>query len=484
MKVLEKTDQLLSTLQSFELLQGIDASALEWLIEHSEYKLYEKGEVFIKPNTPADYMLIVLQGRFVVHMNRNGKNRELGVWGTGNITGVLPFSRMKIAMAEGTTLEDTYALELHRDHFIEMVNVSYELTQALVSVMTNRVRDFTSIRYQNEKLMALGKLSAGLAHELNNPASAMVRNAEELYKKVHSSPEKFKSVITMRITPEQTDQINAILFHKIENAEDVDLSLLEREEKVDDIVDWLEDHDVDDGEDIAETFVDFNIGVDDLEKVADILDGIELMPIMKWFESTLSLDRLVSEIKEASERISGLVRSIKDYSHMDKGVSREPVDLHHGIKSTVIMLKHKFKKKNIQLHKELQADLPKVMGFAGELNQVWTNIIVNALDAMDHEGTLKIRTYTEREYVRVDITDNGPGIPEDIQTRIFEPFFTTKAMGEGTGMGLDIVKKIIDRHDGVIELESVPGNTTFTLCFPAILSSDKKTNSTFQANEL
>jgi signal transduction histidine kinase len=468
MKVLEKTGQILATLQGFELLQDIDASALQWLIELSEYTLYEKGELFIKPNEAVDHMQIILQGRYVIRMNRGGKTRELGVWSTGNITGVLPFSRMTHAMAEGITLEDTYVLALHRRHFTEMVNVSYELTQALVSVMTNRVRSFTTMHFQNEKLMALGKLSAGLAHELNNPASAMVRNAEELYKQVHSSPEKFKSVITMRISPEQTDQINAILFSKIDNAEALELSLLEREERVDDIVDWLEDHDIEDGEDIAETFVDFDISLDDLEKVADILGGKGLMPIMKWFENTLSLERLVSEIREASARISGLVRSIKDYSHMDKGISREAVDLHHGIKSTVIMLKHKFKKKNISLQKELQADLPKVMGYAGELNQVWTNIIVNALDAMPHEGVLTIRTYTEREHVRVDITDNGPGIPEDIQTRIFEPFFTTKAMGEGTGMGLDIVNKIMDRHDGVIELDSVPGRTTFTLCFPAI----------------
>jgi signal transduction histidine kinase len=471
MQVLEKNTQLLSTLQTFEEFSNLDIEPLQWLIDHSEYKLYDTGDILFFPGDAVDHTQIILQGRYVVKIEQQGKSRELGVWGTGTITGVLPFSRMKEAGATGKALEPTYTLELHRKYFTEMVNVSYELTQALVSVMTNRVRDFTTMQFQNEKLMALGKLSAGLAHELNNPASAMVRNAEELYKKVHSTPEKFKSVITMRITPEQTDQVNAILFSKIQNAANVDLSLMERESRVDDILDWLEDHDIEDGDDLAETFADFDLEVDDLDTIHDIIKGEGLATILWWLESTLSLERLVSEITEASGRISDLVRSIKDYSHMDKEVSREKVDIHHGIKSTVIMLKHKVKKKNIQLHKNLDPTLPKVMGYAGELNQVWTNLIVNALDALDREGTLTISTFTDREFVRVDITDNGSGIPEDIQTRIFEPFFTTKALGEGTGMGLDIVKKIMVRHNGEIDVESQPGKTTFSLCFPAALES-------------
>lgn len=469
MQVLEKNTQLLPSLQAFEEFSTIDANALQWLIDHSEYIFYDTGDILFAPGDAVDHTQIILQGRYVVRMERQGQSRELGVWGTGSITGVLPFSRMKESRATGKALEPIYCLELHRKYFTEMVNESYELTQALVSVMTTRVRDFTTMQFQNEKLMALGKLSAGLAHELNNPASAMVRNAEELYKKVHSTPEKFKSVITMRITPEQTDRVNAILFSKIENAGNVDLSLMERESRVDDILDWLEDHNIDDGDDLAETFADFDLETDDLDEIHDIIKGEGVATIMGWLESTLSLERLVSEIREASGRISGLVRSIKDYSHMDKEVSREKVDIHHGIKSTVTMLKHKFKKKNIQLHKNLDPALPKVMGYAGELNQVWTNLIANALDALDREGALTITTFPDREFVRVDITDNGSGIPEDIQTRIFEPFFTTKAMGEGTGMGLDIVKKIMVRHNGEIEVESEPGKTTFSLCFPAAL---------------
>jgi CRP-like cAMP-binding protein len=257
MKNIPKTPELLHQLQANEVLADIPVPTLEWLIDKSEYQLYETGEYLFEPGDAVVHMLILIQGEYSAKMKRNGRWRELGVWRAGNITGVLPFSRMKEARAYGQAISDCYFLALHKDHFVEMVNISYELTQAMVSVMTSRVRDFTQLRFQDEKLMALGKLSAGLAHELNNPASAMVRSSEELYKRIHSSPEKFKSVITMRITPEQTDQINEILFSKIPEAKNLDLSLLEREERLDDISDWLEDHDIENGEDIADTLVDF-----------------------------------------------------------------------------------------------------------------------------------------------------------------------------------------------------------------------------------
>lgn len=467
MKVLPKPPELLSTLQSFETFKGISPEALSWMIGRADYIFYGAGENLFEPGQAVNHTQIIVKGRYVVRFEQQGETRELGVWEAGYITGVLPFSRMKEARSTGQALEPTYTLELHKKHFIEMANVSYELTQALVAVMSDRVRDFTTLQFQAEKLMALGKLSAGLAHELNNPASAMVRNAEELYKKIHASPEKFKSIVTMRITAEQTDQVNAILFSRIRMAKGRDLPLMEREERMDDIIGWLEDHGIEEGEDIAETFADFGMTVDDLARIHGIVGDGATGPIMWWLESTLSLETLVEEIREASNRISKLVKSIKDYSHMDRGVAMEPVDIHEGLRSTLVMLKHKFKSKNIGLVKNFSPELPKVNGFAGELNQVWTNLIVNAIDAMGQDGTLAIDTFPEREYVRVDITDNGSGIPDEIQTRIFEPFFTTKAMGEGTGMGLDIVRKIMSRHKAEIEVESRPGKTTFSLCFPA-----------------
>ncbi|MBK7871391.1 MAG: GHKL domain-containing protein [Saprospiraceae bacterium] len=466
MKILEKSPDLLTMLQSFPIFQNISELALSWMIEKSRYVFYGLDEYVFQPGRPADYMMTIIQGKCSVEFMQQGELRIGGAWEAGEVTGILPFSRMKESRAYGRVLEPCYILELHRECFVEMVNVSYELTQALVGVMSDRVRDFTQMRSQNEKLISLGKLSAGLAHELNNPASAMVRIADELYKRQHQTPERFKAVITMRVTPEQTDAVNAILFSKMADLNNIELSLLERESRKDDMIDWLEDQGVEEAEEIAETLVDFGFEQDDLEQISDIAHGQHLATILWWIEGALSSEKLLCEIKESANRIATLVKAIKSYSHMDRGSAAEPTDLYEGVKSTLIMLKHKLKEKRIQIEKNFQENLPKVIANPGELNQVWTNLFDNAIDAMDEEGMLKIKAYANHRFVTIEITDNGAGLPEENITRIFDPFYTTKSIGEGTGMGLDIVKKIIDRQKGTIGVISKPGETTFTICLP------------------
>jgi len=466
METLAKSPNLLPQLQSFEVFQGISPEALQWLIDRSDYRLYLKGTHIFEPGQAVDHMQVIVAGEYLIQLEREGELQDLGTWGQGYVTGVLPFSRMKEARAYGRVLEDCRVLELHKQHFTEMVNVSYRLTQNLVATMSNRIREFTGLRFQSEKLMSLGRLSAGLAHELNNPAAAMVRSAQELYQKVHKSPERFKAVVTLRVTPEQTDAVNAILYARIREPGEQDLSLLEREEKLDELLDWLDEHEVDHADDIADTFVDFNLSVNDLEQINAIIRGQGLSTILWWIESTLSLEKLVNEIQEASNRISTLVQSVKEYSHMDRAQSKERIDLHDGLRSTLTMLKHKFTQGGVSLEKDWNKALPSIDGYPGELNQVWTNLISNALDAMPEGGLLKVRTYRQHDYLCVDITDSGTGIPEENLTKIFDPFFTTKKVGEGTGMGLEITQRIVERHKGKIRVDSRPGSTTFTVCLP------------------
>ncbi|CAH1002404.1 Adaptive-response sensory-kinase SasA [Neolewinella maritima] len=468
MTSLDKTPDLLDQLRTFDIFDEVDDSALQWLIDRSDYVMYPKDSLIFRNREPVDHMQVMLKGGYVIRRESDGRKKELGVWKAPYVAGILPFSRMKETLSEGVCIADTYVLLLHKDCFVEMVNTSYDLTQALVAVMTNRVRDFQQMRLMDEKLMALGKMSAGLAHELNNPASAMVRGSQELHKHLVQTPERFKSVMTMRVTPESVDEVNEVLFDRIAYRQSgEELSLMEREERSDELMDWLDDHGVQESDRIVDTFVDYGFTEDHLEAIAAAIPAEAVEPVLWWVETNLTTETLVNEIQTASSRIAELVKSIKVYSHMDQEPSLEAVDVHEGIKSTVTMLYHAMKKKNITVCKDLANDLPPVKALAGELNQVWTNLISNAIDALPEQGgDLTIRTFQERDCVCVEIEDNGPGIPEDIQTRVFEPFFTTKGIGEGTGMGLDIVRRVIDHHNGSVAVESEPGHTVFRVCFP------------------
>jgi signal transduction histidine kinase len=467
MKEIEKTADLVDKLASFEVFKGLPSEALGWLVDKSDYCWYAEGDYLFREEESVDHMSVIVEGKYVVRYERKGRKRELGVWETGNVTGVLPFSRMKQAGANGLALKACKVLRLHKDYFVEMVNESYHLTEALVAVMTTRVRDFQQMQLMDEKLMALGKMSAGLAHELNNPAAAMVRSSKELYQQLHVTAERFRQVITMRVSGEDADRTAKLLTEAIENYDTHALSLLERESLKDDIIDWLEDHGVEHSEEIADTFVDFNFGEEKLEEFASFIPEASVSTVLWWVATNMDTERIVLEMQTASSRIGDLVHSIKSYSHMDEEPSMDCVDVNQGLKSTLTMLGFRFKKQQVRLEKELDNEIPEIKALAGELNQIWTNLIVNAMDAMpEKDGVLTIRSFHERDSVCVEIEDNGSGIPEDIQSRVFEPFFTTKGIGEGTGMGLDIVKRVINRHNGTISVESEPGRTCFRSCFP------------------
>jgi len=469
MQACQKPENLLAQLQAFDIFKNVPTEALEWLVEKSNFFCLEKDDYFFRSGEEVNEMQILLTGSYLVSRTHEGKQRELGVWDAPYVTGVLPFSRMTHAGADGIALESATFLTLSKDCFTEMVNVSYDMTQALVAVMTERVRDFQQMRLMDEKLMALGKMSAGLAHELNNPASAMVRSSQELHKHLSNSPERFKDAMTMRVNGEDIDTVNKVLFERITTRVDTqELSLMEREERMDDLVDWFEDHNIEDSDEAIETFVDWDFRPEHLDLIAEALPEAALAPIIWWIETSLTTEGLVEEIQTASSRIAELVSSIKSYSHMDSDPSMEFIDIHKGITSTLTMMKFRFKKKRIELDKTCDLNLPHIKALEGELNQVWTNLISNALDVLpdDGSGKITIRTYQQRNNLCIDFTDNGPGIPDDIQSRVFEPFFTTKGIGEGTGMGLDIVRRVLQRHGGAISVESVPGRTCFLICFP------------------
>ncbi|MFD2564561.1 ATP-binding protein [Aquimarina rubra] len=439
---------------------------LQWLIDKSHIKVLKQGAYLFQKGDPIDKLFIVLQGKIEIKVEQNGNYKHVALMDTNEIGGLLPFSRASSALGFGEVLENSDVLVLEKSCFKEMISNHYELTESLVHKMTTRVREFTKDNVQAEKMMSLGKLSAGLAHELNNPASAMVRSAKALKEHLANVPEKFKRVVSIQATEKEIDIINDILFEKLNNRPENNMKLTERNEKEDELEEWLEDHNVDNAYELTETLLDFCIGIPAMEEIHKATGQKNFPHAIEWIENVLTTEKMVDEIGEASDRISSLVSSIKSYTHMDRAPEKVSTDIHIGLKSTLTMLNHKLKKKNISLEKDFQANLSEPLIFVSEINQVWTNLIDNAVDAMSHSGVLKIKTSEDQKFVKVEIIDDGDGIPEEHLDHIFDPFFTTKAIGEGTGMGLEVVQRIINQHAGKITVKSKKGETRFTVYLP------------------
>lgn len=458
---------LVAQLKRFELFRAVPESDLAWLVAHGEFLQYDNRSLVFKPGEPVDHMLVVLQGRLELLRTQQGQTVEKVELNAGQLAGLLPYSRIKAASLPGYANGDLAVLALHRSHFHEMICDHYALTEVLVHALSDRIRAFTQRTVQNEKMMALGKLSAGLAHELNNPAAAIQRSIEEIKERFSVIPENFRLAAEQGLTVKEIELANKFIAEKMAQPGVCTLSPIQRGSYEDEIADWLEDHGVEDGYALAPTFVEASLKPEDFEQFGELVAPERMDISMRWFESVLAHDRLFEEVREASKRISDLVQSIKAYSHMDRGAERTPADLHEGLRTTLRMLEHKLKRKNIRYEEGFQDDIPKVPVFVSELNQVWTNLIDNAIDAMEPGGTLTLATRLDGDFVKVDVCDTGNGIAPDVLPHIFDPFFTTKAVGEGTGLGLDISRRVVEtQHGGRISVESEPGRTRFEVCLP------------------
>ncbi|MDB4901117.1 MAG: glnL [Mucilaginibacter sp.] len=457
-----------STLKTFEALKNVPDGELQWLIDNCKtYQLHD-GDSLTDKGDPLTGPHFIIKGQISIYMMQSGSNRELATFRAGDITGYLPYSRAVKAAGSSRVIGELYLMSFPTERIREMIKDHFEITEALVHVMSNRVREFTTLQQQNEKMMALGKLSAGLTHELNNPASAIIRDSASLLEHLKLEPQSFKKVMAIQMNAVQVDAVNDELFRLLAVKDRPHLTLKERTKREEELANWLEEHEIENSYDLAETFVEFNFGIHDLETFCSHIPAAYCSPVFNWICNLLVTEKMVEDIQESSRRIADLVNSVKTFTHMDRGGDKQYADIHIGIRNTLKMLGYKIKKGNITVVEDYDETLPPVKALIGELNQVWTNLIDNALDALEtnEKGTLTIKTEKEREFVKVLIIDDGPGIPHDIKSKIFDPFFTTKELGKGTGMGLEVVQHIVHQHNGTIKVKSAPGHTEFVVCFP------------------
>ena len=438
---------------------------LQWLISQGETVEIEQGDLLFNVGEPVTTCYIVLEGKMRICAVQSGKEKELRILDPGQVSGYLPYSRATVTPAFCEALKKSWVFKCSADKLKAGFADNYELIEALVHMMISRVREFTSIQQQNEKMFALGKLSAGLAHELNNPAAAISRAAALLQNQVSQLPHLFKEIANLNISSEKVEKISNLIIQKI-NTEPPSLTMMQKAELEDELTDWLDDNDLKNTD--PEGLVERGFTIAELDVFKACSTPEHLPVLLEWVSNYLVTNKMADDIRTSSERISDLVGAVKNFTFMDKDSNRQIIDIHSGIRNTLTMLNYKLRKANINVIEHYDDSLPKIRAFPGELNQVWTNIIDNAIDAMEinKKGNLEITTNHDARFVKVFIKDDGTGIPDDIKQNIFAPFFTTKEMGKGSGLGLDVVSRIMIQHNGAVKVNSEPGKTEFEICLP------------------
>jgi signal transduction histidine kinase len=457
--------ELVKELRNIPIFSDLPEDKLGWLADHADIATAEAGEVVIRENEPAEWMVIYLEGETDGRREAAGPDSPVYTARAGMVTGMLPFSRMTHYMITARAVSHLRVARIAKSLFPEMLNHIPELGPRLVGILSDRVREVTRLDQAREKLASLGKLSAGLAHELNNPAAAAAR-AANLLRTIFDKREQASLEIDQENLPPEARETLRMIESKAREwqAQAPTRNALELSDQQAEIQTWLEEHGVDDGWEVAPVLAEAGVQVEHLERLSQKFSPAVMKPAIRRFGATLEISRLLTDIEHSSCRISELVKAIKEYSFMDEA-PRQEVDIAKGIESTLIMLNHKLKH-GINVVRNYDPNLPRIFSYGSELNQVWTNVIDNAADAMQGKGDLRIRTMREGEDVLVEFVDNGPGIPAEIQTKIFDPFFTTKPMGEGTGLGLDTVYRIVRKHHGNISVVSRPGYTCFRVRLP------------------
>jgi signal transduction histidine kinase len=451
-----------SELLRYPAFTDLPEEQIEWFLSHSQEISLRAGAVYVRQGDPADAMFVILEGEFQWRGEFGGETVMMATK-AGDVTGVLPFSRMKQFTVTGRAVTDGRVLRFPASLFPDLIQKMPELAKRLVAMMSDRIRELTRLEQQRDRLAGLGKLSAGLAHELNNPASAAKRAAAQLRDTVKSIKDASHELGRRELTPAQKAEIEKLeaSFTQRDEPPPDTLTVSDLEDQIDSL---LRSHGQNDLWQLAAELAQKGIKPSALESLFENLEAETARAALVRIAASVEIANLLKEIESSTSRISDLVGAIKEYTFMDQSPVQN-VDVVKSLETTLTILNHKLKR-GITVQRDYEPIPLLVNSFGSELNQVWTNLIDNAIDAMSGKGELRVRTYRDDGCVVVEIGDNGPGISPEVRPHIFEPFFTTKGVGEGTGLGLDTVQRIVKKHRGSIQVNSKPGDTCFQVWLP------------------
>lgn len=462
-------EEIVAALRRIEALDGMSDQDYLWLAENGIEHKAEPGAVMFREGDPPIGMNIMLAGEVHIRRAQSG-NVSFFIARMGQMSGILPYSRMKGYGGTGYAVGTVWTLDILKEKFPDMLAAIPSMAQRCVGVLLNRVREVTRMEGQADKLAALGKLAANLAHELNNPASAAQRSAASLFTELRDYGARKYALGAIGLSCQTTDQLQAWVNRTREAmgqfeqtdpvAESSPLAGADREAV---ILEWLEAHNVPDAWTLAPAIAETHFPVAYLNDFAREFPADVLAPAMQAFASSLRVERMAETIIGSTVRIFDLISAIKDYSYMDQAPIQD-VDLAQSLERTLSMVGSRLT--GIHVKTDFDPELPAIDAYGSELNQVWTALIENALDAMPNGGTLSLKTKLQGQMAVVEVRDTGEGIPPELESRIFEPFFTTKAPGKGLGLGLDTVQRIVSKHSGFVTVQSKPGDTCFQVRLP------------------
>jgi signal transduction histidine kinase len=458
------TDQsLIERLAALPTLASIPRAQLEWLVSRGEVRRYQRGEIFVSKGQPIRDLSVILSGDIAIRLDRGGIARVVREWKAGDVSGYLPYSRLATAPGDVVIGEPLEALVIPNAAIIEMTRECYEFTALCVHEMLDRARHFKSEDLLVQKLASLGVLSAGIAHELNNPSSAVARSAKELEPARAEVVSAARALGAAHLSATQLAAIEELDCSEASTAADL-RSPLERADREDAITEWLDRHGIDPG--LAEPLSHATVTTAQLDAAAAALDAGTLALALRYVAANLAARRLTGEIVKAAERIHELAARVKKQTHMDRTPVVDAIPLEESLADTLALIGSKARSKAVTLELQVAPNLPRLQGVLGELNQVWLNLIDNAIDAAPQGGRVTVAAAHERDSIVVRVIDDGAGIAPADRDRIFDQFYTTKPVGQGTGLGLPMAQTIVLSHRGTIQVESRPGRTEFRVCLP------------------